>query len=433
MPRKAILFTALLTLGTLPPADASADNESLSEPAQMAIEHLGVDPGTVRVTDEYTSDHNGVTHVYLRQVVDGVDVAGADATVSVQTRCVVTRGRTRSCKRFVVHSGSRFIDPDEASGSQELSAGVAERVALASTRSTDSQVVARPELLYRVLDDGSIRLVWDVQVETPRHWWNLSIDAENGRLVHRFDYVDSENQGAITARTARQEDSAAVQDMVDAFGPPQQALDGSSYVVFGVPLESPNDGNRVTVHNPADATASPFGWHDTNGEPGPESTLTTGNNVDAYADTLNRDQADPGSRPDGGPGLDFNHLLPTYDATPAIYRDAAVDNLFYGNNVIHDITSGYGFNEEAGNFQTTNYTGQGKAGDHVLAEAQDGEFVLNANFSTPPDGQSGRMQMFLWVDAFDTLGLGPEDIVRPYSHQVRDGDLDNGVIFHEYG
>jgi hypothetical protein len=43
------------------------------------------------------------------------------------------------------------------------------------------------------------------------------------------------------------------------------------------------------------------------------------------------------------------------------------------------------------------------------------------------------MQMYLWVDAFDTLGLGPEDIVRPYSHQVRDGDLDGGVIAHEYG
>jgi hypothetical protein len=43
------------------------------------------------------------------------------------------------------------------------------------------------------------------------------------------------------------------------------------------------------------------------------------------------------------------------------------------------------------------------------------------------------MQMYLWVDAFDTLGLGPEDVVRPYSHQARDGDLDAGVISHEYG
>jgi extracellular elastinolytic metalloproteinase len=288
-------------------------------------------------------------------------------------------------------------------------------------------------LLYRVLDDGTARLAYDVQVETARHWWNISVDAENGRVVHRFDYVDSENAEDIAARTARSEDVGVAQEMVAAIGPPEQAIDGSSYHVFAIPLESPNDGSRRTVYNPADADASPFGWHDTNGVKGPESTLTTGNNVDAYADTMNRDEADPESRPDGGSGLDFHHLIPTYDATPAIYRDAAVDNLFYGNNVIHDVTYRYGFNEEAGNFQTTNYSGEGKGGDHVLAEAQDGEFVLNANFSTPPDGQSGRMQMFLWVDAFDNLGLGVEDFVRPYSHQVRDGDLDNGVIFHEYG
>jgi extracellular elastinolytic metalloproteinase len=155
--------------------------------------------------------------------------------------------------------------------------------------------------------------------------------------------------------------------------------------------------------------------------------------VNAYADTAADNAADPGSQPDGGAGLDFNHPIVTYDATPASYRDAAVDNLFYMNNVMHDVTFRYGFTEEAGNFQQTNYTGTGEGNDPVLAEAQDGSFVLNANFSTPPDGQSGRMQMFLWVDAFDTLSLHPSDVLRTYNHQIRDGDVDNGVIAHEYG
>ncbi|HEV3474477.1 MAG TPA: M36 family metallopeptidase, partial [Actinomycetota bacterium] len=171
----------------------------------------------------------------------------------------------------------------------------------------------------------------------------------------------------------------------------------------------------------------------TNGLVGPEFTITRGNNVNAYADTHNNNAPDPASQPDGGPGLDFSHPIPTFDATPAVYRDAAVDNLFYWNNVMHDVTFGYGFTEDAGNFQATNYTGRARAGDDVQAEAQDGGGVLNANFATPEDGRPGRMQMYLWVDAFDTLGLGQEDIVRPYSHQVRDGDLDGGVIAHEYG
>ena len=46
---------------------------------------------------------------------------------------------------------------------------------------------------------------------------------------------------------------------------PNPVIDGSSYRVFEFPKESPNDGPRTLVANPADATASPFGWHDTNG------------------------------------------------------------------------------------------------------------------------------------------------------------------------
>ena len=48
---------------------------------------------------------------------------------------------------------------------------------------------------------------------------------------------------------------------------------------------------------------------------------------------------------------------------------------------------------------------------------QDGGGTSNANFMTPPDGQAPRMQMYVWNTAVPNL----------------DGDLDNGVIVHEYG
>src|SRR5262249_35837717 len=38
----------------------------------------------------------------------------------------------------------------------------------------------------------------------------------------------------------------------------------------------------------------------------------------------------------------------------------------------------------------------GLGGDPVNAEAQDGSGLDNANFATPNEGQSPRMQMFLW-------------------------------------
>ena len=92
-------------------------------------------------------------------------------------------------------------------------------------------------------------------------------------------------------------------------------------------------------------------------------------------------------------------------------------NLFYINNIIHDVQYQYGFDEAAGNFQVNNYGRGGAGNDSVRAEAQDGAGTNNANFGTPADGQRPRMQMFMWTSPT------PD----------RDGDLDASIVIHEYG
>ncbi|HEV3472478.1 MAG TPA: M36 family metallopeptidase [Actinomycetota bacterium] len=415
-----LLVAALLVGLSAAPSSGAETSKKRNDPVAIAIKHLGVDRHSVKVTDLYTSDHNHVTHVYLRQVIEGQEMVGAEATVNIQ------RG-------VVVYSGTRFIDPDDASGEQLLDAESALAIATSSVQATDRKIMSSPRLVYQVLNDRTARLAYDLQIATSRHWWNISVDAETGQILQRYDLVDSEQLGHIAARTARTEDAEVVKALLKPVLPPQRVDDGSSYNVYAMPMESPNDGPRSIIENPADKRASPFGWHDTNGVTGPEYTITRGNNVNAYIDTVQENSADPASQPDGGRGLDFNHPIPTFDATPLVYRDAAVDNLFYWTNVMHDVTFGYGFTEEAGNFQASNYSGKGRGGDEVQAEAQDGGGVLNANFATPAEGIPGRMQMYLWVDAFDTLSLQRDDVVREYSGQVRDGDLDGGVIAHEYG
>ena len=415
-----LMLAALLLALSAPVGSLAETSKRRNDPVRIAAEHLGVKRASVKVTDLYTSNHNGVTHVYLRQIVRKKETLGAEATVNIQDG-------------VVVHSGSRFIDPKDASGDQVLDAGSALRAAAASVRSDSREILGDPALVYRVLDDRSARLAYDVEITTDSHWWVISVDAETGRILQRYDLIDSEQQAPIAARTARPEDAHVAEALLKPILPPQRADDGSSYNVYAMPMESPNDGPRTIVENPADRLASPFGWHDTNGIIGPEYTITRGNNVNAYPDTVHDNTTDPAGQPDGGRGLDFDHPIPSFDVTPAVYRDAAVDNLFYWSNVVHDVTFRYGFNEEAGNFQASNYSGQGRGGDEVQAEAQDGSGVLNANFATPEEGVPGRMQMYLWVDAFDTLGLSRDDIVREYNTQMRDGDLDGGVIAHEYG
>ena len=77
---------------------------------------------------------------------------------------------------------------------------------------------------------------------------------------------------------------------------------------------------------------------------------------------------------------------------------------------MHDFTYHYGFDEAAGNYQTKNYTGEGRESDEVRAIAQFGadipstpndqnpnnDFVNNANFTILPDGNTGFMRMYVW-------------------------------------
>ena len=129
------------------------------------------------------------------------------------------------------------------------------------------------------------------------------------------------------------------------------------------------------------------------------ATETNGNNVDAYADL---------SAPDGFSAGDFraNVTAPgvfdrTYDVTKppdasGDQRKAAITQLFYVTNFLHDWYYDAGFNEVAGNAQVSNYGRGGVEGDGMRAEAQDYSGTDNANMSTPSDGGRPRMQMYVW-------------------------------------
>jgi extracellular elastinolytic metalloproteinase len=218
--------------------------------------------------------------------------------------------------------------------------------------------------------------------------WDINVDAENGKTWSRTTWTSRDNYRVFASNVASPNHTS--------------------------PLP-PADG-RVLVTNPANPVASPFGWHDTNGAAGAESTLTQGNNVQAYTDVDANNTPDANSSPNGGANLVFDFPL-NLTLAPSGYRPAAVTNLFYLNNIMHDVQYQYGFDEASGNFQMNNYGRGGVGNDSVRAEAQDGSGTNNANFSTPPDGSRPRMQMFTWTSP------NPD----------RDGDLDATIVYHEYG
>jgi hypothetical protein len=83
--------------------------------------------------------------------------------------------------------------------------------------------------------------------------------------------------------------------------------------------------------------------------------------------------------------------------TLADYRFGEVTHMFFWSNRYHDRLYELGFTEAARNFQLDNFGRGGLGNDRVLAESQDFSGTNNANFATPPDGTSGRMQMFIFT------------------------------------
>lgn len=390
-PLRAVL--PLLALGSLLLAGAAAGQPSRlgpltgpapGDPLAIAMEHLrgrraalGLFPGDleeVLVRDRYVTGRTGVTHLYLRQQLGGIDVFGADTSVGVdRSGRIVALGlrfapdlRRRVGPRRAVLSAAEAVEAAAASLGLAATALLELRereVGPARAQLFEPGGLSRdpiPVRLEYVASGSSLRLAWNVVIRTPdgRHWWNLHVDAESGELLRGDDWIDHD-----------------------------------SYQVFPLPLASPDEGPRSLVVDAADPLASPFGWHDTNGAPGAEFSDTRGNNVSAQEDA---DQNDTGGyRPDGGPARDFDFPL-EQGLQPSNNRDAAIAQLFHLTSVIHDVMYHYGFDEAAGNFQLNNYGRGGLAGDPVQADAQDGADLDNARFATPPDGGDGRMEMFLW-------------------------------------
>jgi hypothetical protein len=405
----AVLLGSLIPAASVAPAGATAP----TDPLDLAISHVrdnaaefglgGTDVAELTVTSQVKSKHNGVTHVNLNQNYRGLEVFGANGTVNISADGrVLFVGESFAGGLEAASSANPDLDATAAVESAASSLGLAEpdNLIVLEDGGTDEETIVSaggisnapiPARLGWQPSPGGLRLAWQVTIDSSSSasLWNATVDASTGILLAADDWTDSDDIGVLSSTLSRA-GSTRARTSVNILTP-FPAEDGSSYRVLEIPKESPLDGPFNDVSEPADERVSPFGWHD-NGVT--SYTTTQGNNVHAFMDQDANNQPDFGSSPDGGLPLDFLED-PDLNEHAQAYRDAATTNLFYWNNVIHDITALYGFDEAADNFQTINYGGGGN-GDYVRAEAADGNGTNNANFSTPSAGGTPRMQMYLW-------------------------------------
>ena len=381
----------------------------------------------ITITHQHTSSVSGIKHTYLRQAINGIGVYGTESSLHTDSsgKTIVTHNNFIKTLSSTVSSNSASLSASDAiyavassmnysiNGLEEITyeGGTSKKTLFNKAAISERDIPAK--LLYYYSKKTGTRITWELSIKetTGSDWWNFYLDAVSGEILYKENWTVSCNIMG-DHNTHNHSNNAKLENNITESIPQSMVAETSamagSYNVYPMPVESPNYGGRSVVTDPDNATASPFGWHDTNGSSGAEFTITRGNNTHAYEDGDN-----PGYSPDGGGGLTFNFPINETYSNADQSEDAVITNLFYWNNIIHDVVYQYGFDEASGNFQENNYGNGGADSDYVNAEAQDGSGTCNANFGTPADGGNPTMQMYVC--------------------NSRDGDLDNGVIIHEYG
>jgi hypothetical protein len=369
--------------------------------------------------DVFGLDAAGVSRLTLRR--DYVDIAGTHHLSYIQTVSGIpvfgngVQANVTKDGRLINVVGSPVASLPTAAAAPGITAAVARTDAIKDIEPTVKAATATttPDARHTTdfSDGGNAALAYFMTAGGPRLAWQTLttpgndrmylhvIDAATGRVLYRQSLTDSDT--------------------------------GKAWDYF------PNapKGGVATTRN-----LSANGWLPNN------APDLSGNVGHVYSDVNDDNTAEPSEEilPSGPksfnyPLVSFNSLgapcsaqyVCTWDpATPYSWQTNRAQNavqVFYylGNYHDHLVAAPIGFTRAAGNFEA-------RDGDQLQAETMDGadtmnglpdpNHVDNANMSTPPDGQSPRMQMYLFPD--------PSTPGDPFLDSNGGDEAD--IVYHEY-
>lgn len=407
--------------------NAAAPAGSTAE--QAARHHLGRLHATYRVPRGALRDaqllfvHDtgrGGIIVGLRQKVGGVDVHHGDIKVlldrshrliavsgtphpAIQTRSDFSTPAARSAATAVVLRTLYGVDLSAhlAASREAPRAGFTYLdLAVPSPIDLEMRRPARIKPIFFPEGDG-LRAAHLVEIQTKlrggrepdAHAFIVDLD---GRVLHRKNLIAHE---AYQYRVYADADGRPLDSPLEDYNPHPK----------GEPVDGPVDPVFPTLVSMEGFNTNPDGVPDPWLPPGAKETV--GNNIDAYVDW--DDPSGLGGSEFRGKITGFNAFDWVYDIDMEPLADqtqsmAAITSIFYVTNWLHDWWYDSGFTEAAGNAQTDNFGRGGVGGDVLLAEAQDAANEgarNNANMSTPMDGESPTMQMYLWSPSKTSLSL----------------------------
>ncbi|KND04234.1 uncharacterized protein SPPG_01665 [Spizellomyces punctatus DAOM BR117] len=349
-----------------PPSFGPVDDKTAA--LSHISEQTGVPVGELEVTDDYSSA-NGVRHIYVKRVLNGYRIGNQVGNISVKDGKILSFGNSFA-------PANNFAPPTIDEPTAKVNAQQAIQTAEKALGLKANSI--KPFNRYVESSDSKYEFAWTFQVQSAPgakdlKWYEVDVSAKTGKIISVTNWVKD-----------------------------------ASYTVADFRGADPTK-QIITVKDPANAVASPKGWHN---DGTTAFTETRGNNAFAY-------NSSGGSKVTAKGGAQNNYNT-KYDvnanANTASNKQAAIANVFYVANSMHDLFYQYGFNEAAGNFQVSNNGKGGRGNDAVSISAQDPNGTNNANFATPPDGQTPQMNMYVFTSTKPT----------------RDGDLENDIPIHEY-
>ena len=441
-----IISTLLIFSSELAAQSPENERQTALQLIQQQAASIGLSQAELKnsvVTNSYIIPSTNIRMVYLQQTYQGIPVYNRMQILAFKNGALAS------------NAGERFLTPElksrQVNASPKINAANAVQSSLtalqvknaANIRVANVPVIngkasfgnmnfslenVSAELIwYPIETTGELKLVWQVFMapKSDEDYWLARIDASTGSFIDKQSLTikcnfDDENHSAKQHQQHKNQ-NAGNHLLNSGTGP--SVVSTASYRVIPQPAESPihPGGAPALVTDPwtkSPGNATTLGWHY---DGTTYYSTTRGNNVHAYEDRAGTNAIGiTEASTTAQPSLTFN-FVPNLTLEPTVRTTAPnqqfnTTNLFYWNNLMHDMSYLYGFTETARNFQSNNQSRGGTGNDYVLAEAQDGGGTNNANFSTPADGGKGRMQMYLWT------APTPD----------RDGDVDNGIIAHEY-
>ncbi len=346
----------------------------------------------------------GGTIARMRQLIDGMPIDGAEVRVLVRPNNELVTVSGTLISRDTPHSKPAFRD--------DRAGAIARAVKHAYGVDFDARMLTRKrgDLLGGRAGAVEVQLASTKQVwlragnRLVAAWVVEAYATKAGTTTSEaFRTVIADDGHVISHRSLTDDAAFSYRVFAETTGE-KHPLDGPVVDPSPHPTGAPN-GQYPAFITPSLVTVDGLN-HPAGGTPDPwlpaGATQTLGNNVDAYVDLNN---------PDGFSSGDFRATVTAPGVFDRTYNTAlgplanqtqqmaGITALFYNLNWLHDFWYDAGFTETAGNGQQSNYGRGGVEDDVVLAEAQDnalGGSRNNANMSTPQDGMSPRMQVFLW-------------------------------------